>query len=660
MAIRYLVNDDGRPFDDAELSELTKALDSLNQGQRKEFRDANASEIATHPARRILVVSGPGTGKSTLFKQRILFWLSQNPTANILALSFVRKLVAELDNDIRNDATLDDAHKSHVDVHTLHKYARSIVEQNHGTQAWRFEPHFRVIGQIWKAVVWEDVISLAKETNRQRYSWRHFEKQLHDNRFDDSYEWKKLRDTYFTLCQFHNAAGFSDLILRARDALIEQPGLNKHQLFIFDEYQDFNASEEALLEQLTGSAKGILLAGDDDQVLYETLKSSKASLIRAIYGDAATANAMLPLCSRCDFHITRAASHFAKQSPDADCIKKIYEPISEESESLKAQVVGCATPTTAVDYIRRVIEELRAEIDVRREELAEGKAKDPFVLILSPTREIEFYKLNGAQQQLFSLIEAFRAPRREYSDEYYKLLTYYSLANYPADNFTFRKALYYEEMDESETVSLLESCLESRKPFATQSSTTVRRTLDKAIAIRNIMDSPASIEEKLPLLSTHIHVTDAARLRMDLEQSAIDRAQLESVEHQNEEQAELEELEVKEMSAVELMTIVGSKGLSADHVIIIGFDDVNMRWITRNAFYVAMTRARRSLHLITALKSGGAMGPDEFLDDLPDENLAFSKYTKSKRERTGFGSRAEFRAYLSWLADQKWRSNPPV
>ena len=56
------------------------------------------------------------------------------------------------------------------------------------------------------------------------------------------------------------------------------------------------------------------------------------------------------------------------------------------------------------------------------------------------------------------------------------------------------------------------------------------------------------------------------------------------------------------MSAVELMTIVGSKGLSADHVIIIGFDNVNMSWVTRNAFFVATTRARRSVHLMTALR----------------------------------------------------------
>ena len=106
------------------------------------------------------------------------------------------------------------------------------------------------------------------------------------------------------------------------------------------------------------------------------------------------------------------------------------------------------------------------------------------------------------------------------------------------------------------------------------------------------------------------------------------------------------------MAAVELMTIVGSKGLSADHVIIIGFDNVNIGWVTRNAFYVAMTRARRSLHIITALKAGGAARPHDYLDALPDENLEFSKYTKGGRTLTVLGSRIDLKVYLEFLARQ--------
>jgi superfamily I DNA/RNA helicase len=111
--VRHLINENGEPFEDQEL---------------------HARAIARHAAVEMLIVAGPGTGKSTLFKERILFWLEQDSSAGILALSFVRKLVADLDADIANDAGLTDAQKKQIDVCTLHKYARRVVEQNHGTK----------------------------------------------------------------------------------------------------------------------------------------------------------------------------------------------------------------------------------------------------------------------------------------------------------------------------------------------------------------------------------------------------------------------------------------------------------------------------------------------------------------------------------------------
>jgi len=654
MSLRYLINEDGEPFAEQELEELTKTLESLNQTQREEFRNRNSDAVAQHSAGRILIVSGPGTGKSRLFKQRILFWLGQNPGARILGLSFVRKLVADLSSDIRNDKTLGDDQKGQVDIFTLHKYARSIVEQSHGTREWSFKPHFQVIGQPWKAMVWGDALSLRDQENHGQYSWKTFEKQLHDDQFEESHEWQDLKEAYFTLCQFYNAAGFSDLILRARDALAEKPGLNKHQLFIFDEYQDFNASEEALLEQLTESSRGTLFAGDDDQVLYETLKSSKASLIRAIYSDKDVVNAMLPFCSRCDFHITRAASHFIRQTPEAGCIKKIYEPISEVDGSVKVQVVACASPTTAVDYIRKFIDEHHDEIETRKTELAEEREKDAFLLILSPSRDVKFYKGGGASEELIELVERFREAHRQFSDDYYKVLNYYSLAKYPSNNFTLRKVLWYEGIDETEVSALLKTCLEEQISLSAVDTKTIKGVLAKAAAVRGIIESDASTDEKIETMAEHIKISDPNTLREDLETSAIDKERIESVEHQNEEQAELEEIEVKQMSAVELMTIVSSKGLSADHVIIVGFDDVNMGWVTRNAFYVAMTRARKSLHVVTALKAGGAKGPHHFLDQLPDANLEFCQYTKGKRTKVLLASRTDLSGYLRRVGSQAY------
>src|SRR5262249_5676352 len=161
--------------------------------------------------------------------------------------------------------------------------------------------------------------------------------------------------------------------------------------------------------------------------------------------------------------------------------------------------------------------------------------------------------------------------------------------------------------------------------------------------------------EKVEALAQHIQVTNLKLLKQDLEKDAMDKQRIEAMEHQDEEEAELEEIQVKQMSAVELMTIVGSKGLSADHVIIIGFDNVNMNWVTSNAFFVATTRARRSLHIVTALKAGGAAIPHVFLDHLPDCDLQFSRYTKGNRKQVPFGERNQFLGYLASLNNQRRR-----
>lgn len=441
------------------------------------------------------------------------------------------------------------------------------------------------------------------------------------------------------------------MILRARDALAENPGLNEHQCFIFDEYQDFNAAEEKLLKQITESTEGTLLVGDDDQVLYETLKAGKAELIRSIYTNEDVVNAMLPFCGRCDFHITRTASHFIKQEPDPGSIRKIYLPMSEAGTSEKVKVVGCATPTTAVDYIRKFMEEHNGEIDQRRKDLTEGKAKDAYLLILSQSKAVDFYKPNDAQKQLLELVKPFLEADRGFSEDYYQVLNYYSLANYPSNNFTFRKVLHYEDIKQDDLRSLLRTCLSENKPFAAMNAKVVKDAITKASAVREIVESKASTEEKVQALAKRIRIADPGLLQADLEKLAIDKNRVESIEHQEEEDAELEEIEVKQMAAVELMTIVGSKGLSADHVIIIGFDDVNMGWVTRNAFYVAMTRARRSLYLLTALKAGGAAKPHHYVSHLPDENVEFSKYTKGNRQCTVL-SKVELLRYLKFLVRQ--------
>jgi superfamily I DNA/RNA helicase len=651
MTPRHLINDDGTPFDPAELNAVRTQLDALPQNDRERYRNENAAAIAVHPAERMLIVSGPGTGKSHLFLNRIDHWFQQEPEARILVSSFVRKLVADLQSDIHNDETLTAEQKKQTTLSTLHRIARGIVETNHGTRDWPYQPHFKIIGQFWKQVVWADVLAFHPDKDREEYGWKSFENQLHNDAFDQSFHWPTIKQTYFGLCEFYNAAGFADIIIRARIALEECPQLNEDESFIIDEYQDFNAAEEAFIDTLTGGAKGVLIAGDDEQVLYETLKSGDAALIRNHYKNQDIVNAMLPFCGRCSYHITKAAAHFIQKHQDNACINKIFLPLETDQGTPKVQIIACATPVTAVDYIGKFVDDHRAELDDRREKLASGEENDAFLLILTPARELKFFR--DAGKKVLELVADYRTEPRSFSEDYYKILNYYSLSGYPRNNFTFRKVLFYERVSDEQVHDYIEEAVRNSQNFCDLVHEEIKKLLHKCDEIRAIIEKEIPLDDKIEELSVHLFFADKEQLKHDLEQE-INRERIAGLEHQEEEQAELEEIEVKKMSAVELITIVGAKGLSADHVIIIGFDDVNMSWITRNAFYVALTRARKGLHLLTTLKSGGATKAHDFLGQMPSAHMEFFSYKKSGRSktlRTGLG----FSFYLSSLGRRQRR-----
>lgn len=649
--IRHLVNASGNPFDQAELRTLREALNSLVDMERTSYRDENAKSIYTHTSRKVLIVSGPGTGKSYIFKKRIIHWLDLDDSAEILAVSFVRKLVADLENDIKGEDDLSDQHKGQVDVSTLHKYARSIVEQNHGVSRLRFEPFLKIMVEVWLPIVWKDVLLLAEETDEVTFSIKEFNKQLHDFSLNTSQGWRHIQRTYFKLSKFYNAVGFADLINYAEKALEENPQLVRHQYFIVDEFQDFNTAEEKFIKRLTETSTGILTVGDDDQVLYEELKSGKASLIRDLYQNEEFANAMLPFCGRSSFHIVNTAQSFIKQSADPDCIEKIYLPLSTTAHNEKVQIIGCATPTTAVDYIKKFIDEHAAEIEERKIKLEEGQSKDPFLLILSPTKKFTFFRSSNADKTLMGIVENYKGKNAKFSEDYYKVLTYFSLSNHPTNNFTFRKVLYFENTDFDVVNELIKECLISDKKFyELTNQDLINETLNKCQKVKDILNSSRSLMEKTDLLSNEIVIENKDELKRDLERNSIDENQIVLVEHQEDEDAEQAELDIKPMSAVELLTIVGSKGLSADHVMIIGFDDVNMVRIKKNAFYVAMTRARKSLHLITSLGAGGSQRPHDFLGDLPESHLQFFQYKKTDGTKKSFDTRD---AFINNLAGQQ-------
>lgn len=129
----------------------------------------------------------------------------------------------------------------------------------------------------------------------------------------------------------------------------------------------------------------------------------------------------------------------------------------------------------------------------------------------------------------------------------------------------------------------------------------VTQALAKCAAVAGVIETDEPTADQVARISAVTSISNTPLLISELDADPLGGAVF-GAEDEAEEAIET----AGAAAAVEMLTIVGSKGLSAKHVIVIGCDDVNMAHTSRLAFFVALTRARESLHLITSLKAGEA------------------------------------------------------
>jgi superfamily I DNA/RNA helicase len=606
------VKAEGQTFTAGELDEIRAVLDGLGENQRESVRNANADGIAANDARRMLVISGPGTGKSTLFIGRLRHWLAAHPKHHVSVATFVRKLVTDLNEDIKNDSTVSDEDKKRVSVRTLHRTARGIVESNHGTKDLPLRPFCRIVSPKWEEMVWSDAFVLNPEYEARDYPWAQIVGSLYDAEPRAEAPWLVLRKSHILVQRLYNALTFPDLILVATQALRERPALAADTLFIIDEFQDFNLADRELIRALTTEAPGLLLAGDDDQVLYDQLRRGHASIIRDYYQDAEFAKAVLPFCSRCSFHICRAAESFLMSDRPQEAIPKLFLPIHDPADP-KVVIAAATSPTAGVAYIERFVEQHKGQLEERAHAISEHKVKDPYLLLLTPARKMRFLNVKGALRHLEEVLAPFRISDSQLCEDYWIVRDYYYLAKDPTQNFSMRKVFAHEEIDPDTVASLIKRVASEERDFIALDDEVTGACLEKSAKVRQVIESGGSGQELVGHLRDLIPISSADDLVRDL-----DRAPLTKAADPDDETPEFGQSQ--SVTPVQVVTIVGAKGLSADHVVVLGCDDVNLQRTTRNAFFVAMTRARKSLTLLACVGGGGASMLHNFVAALPDQH----------------------------------------
>lgn len=274
-----------------------------------------------------------------------------------------------------------------VNVKTFHGYCESLLYGKLG-KSHKYYPELPII-------IEEDSLFLDKG-----YTKKHYHDAL--TNIDDS---NHALQFFFQRSAYYKAIGHNDSVYTVyKELLKNKDKIPRYDLIIADEYQDFNKLEASFIELLAEKNK-ILIAGDDDQALYH-FRNSSNKFIRDLYNKRPDFEKFdLPYTSRCTEVVVKTIDRFIEAVKAKgllqDRLPKDYvsywpDKYIYDSKYKYIQVANCSTPTTAEQYIRNRIEQ------ITKHEKLTGNEKDiQFLIIGSETQ----FRLDSLAKYLESIID---------------------------------------------------------------------------------------------------------------------------------------------------------------------------------------------------------------------------------------------------------------
>lgn len=279
---------------------LEQFSESLNQQQL---------QAVTHGQSPLLIVAGAGTGKTTTLAHRVAWMVAEGiPPERILLLTFSRRAASELlrrvtsilmDLDpetIANPALVERASLKRIQGGTFHSVATNILRR-HGSLIG-LNPDFTILDRGDS----EDLLNLArsnmdlptgpkgKKNSKKRFPLkgtcidiysRCVNTQMHlDGVLVKHYPWclpfkdqlAELFTAYSELKEQQRVLDFDDLLLFWNALLQDETGgeliRERYDRILVDEYQDTNVLQSTLLNHLCADGHGLTAVGDDAQSIY--------------------------------------------------------------------------------------------------------------------------------------------------------------------------------------------------------------------------------------------------------------------------------------------------------------------------------------------------------------------------------------------------------
>jgi superfamily I DNA/RNA helicase len=327
--------------------------------------NAAIQRVLSSSSRKKLVVAGPGTGKTTLFR-KMLESASGEPDRRIV-LTFI--------NNLKND--LEEELSELAEVFTLHSYCLGLLYRDARLRG-PLSPSFRccpglagLIQEDWKLIQKCDPPQFVGEMR----------KLAEENHIP----------FYLARGDYYDAVDFDDTVYRVYRTLASGDAVpDTYDLVLIDEYQDFNGLEAAFIDMLAQESP-IMIAGDDDQALYSQLRDSSWDHIRMLHQAGEYEVFELPFCMRCPKVVVDAVSDVIARAQQLrrlqGRIPKPYKhfPPAKGADSAKYPKIALVETTVQrqnANYMGRYIAQAIADIPRDEIEAATSGGYSPVLVIV--------------------------------------------------------------------------------------------------------------------------------------------------------------------------------------------------------------------------------------------------------------------------------------
>ena len=230
-----------------------------------------------HETGPMLVLAGPGSGKTTVLLCRISRLLDRGlaKPQEILALTFSKAAAEEMKSRFEN---LNGA--SGVSFGTFHSIFFRILRSRYGwnvEQIFQEEERRNILRNSIEAEKW-DIPDLEEYISQFFSQLSLMNSELEQpNRFTPVgmpvEEFRKLYRAYEGYKERHEKLDFDDMLtqcyqLLREDAAVREYWQRKYKFILVDEFQDVNQAQFACLQILAEKHQNLFVVGDDDQSIY--------------------------------------------------------------------------------------------------------------------------------------------------------------------------------------------------------------------------------------------------------------------------------------------------------------------------------------------------------------------------------------------------------